>query len=61
MSIEVHDLPHLEENYLDRYISEEVPDPEGEESNSIHNKNLVKAKRIIVYSIKDHLMPHVLY
>ena len=24
-----------------------------------YNKNLVKAKRIIVYYIKDHLIPHV--
>ena len=26
---------------------------------AIHKKNLVKAKRIIVYSIEDHLIPHV--
>ena len=32
---------------------------EGDEAKSIHKKNLVKAKRIIAYSIKDHLIPHV--
>ena len=37
----------LEENDLDQYISKEVPEPEGDEAKDIHNKNLVKAKRII--------------
>ena len=49
----------LEENDLDKYISKEVPNPEGDEAKCIHKKNLVKAKRIIVDSIKDHLIPHV--
>ena len=49
----------LEENDLDKYISEEVPAPKGDEAKSIHKKNLVKAKRIIANSIKDHLIPHV--
>ena len=49
----------LKENELDKYISEEVPTPEGDEANDIHNKNLVKAKRIIADSIEDHLIPHV--
>ena len=39
----------------DSYIHEEVPVPEGDEA----KKNLVKAKRIIADSIKDHLIPHV--
>ena len=26
---------------------------------TLHKKNLVKAKRIIAYSIKDHLIPQV--
>ena len=49
----------LEENDLDKYISEEVPAPKGDEAKAIHKKNLVKAKRIIADSIKDHLIPHV--
>ena len=49
----------LEENYLDQYISKEVPEPEGDEAKAIHKNNLVKDKRIIAYSIKDHLNAHV--
>ena len=49
----------VEENYLDKYISEEVPALEGDEAKAIHKKNLVKNKRIIAYSIKYHLIPHV--
>ena len=49
----------LEENELDTYISGEVQVPKGDEDKALHKKNLVKAKRIIVDSIKDHLIPHV--
>ena len=49
----------LEENDLDQYINAEVPEPEGDEAKTIHKKNLVKSKRIITYSIKYHLIPHV--
>ena len=41
---------------MDKYISEEVPAPKGDEAKAIHKKNLLKAKRIIVDSIKDHLV-----
>ena len=37
----------------------EVPEPQGDEAKATHKKNLDKAKRIITYSIKDHLIPHV--
>ena len=47
----------LEENELDTYISGEVPVPEGEEAKALHKKNLVKAKRIIVDSIKTSFFP----
>ena len=47
----------LEENELDSYISEEVPVPEGDEAKALHKKKLIKAKRIIADSIKDHLIP----
>ena len=49
----------LEENELDTYISGEVPVPERDEAKVLHKKNLVKAKRIIVDSIKDDLIPQV--
>ena len=44
---------------MDTYISGEVPVPEGDEAKALHKKNLVKAKRSIVDSIKDHLIPQV--
>ena len=47
----------LEENELDSYISEEVPVLEGDEAKALHKKKLVMAKRIIVDSIKDHIIP----
>ena len=49
----------LEENELDSYIHEEVPVPVGDEAKALHNKKLVMEKRIIVDSIKDHLIPQV--
>ena len=49
----------LEENDLDQYISGEVPELEGDEAKATHTKNLVNAKWIIAYLIKDHLIPHV--
>ena len=49
----------LEGNELDTYISTEVPVPEGDEAKALHKKNLVKAKKIIVDSITDHLTPQV--
>ena len=49
----------LEQNDLDQYISKEVPELEGDEAKDIHKKNMVKAKRTIANSIKDHLIPHV--
>ena len=49
----------LEENDLDKYATEEVPEPKGEESKETHKKNMIKSKRIIADSIKDHLIPHV--
>ena len=44
---------------MDTYISGEVPVPEGDEAKALHKKNLVKVKRIIADSIKDHLIPQV--
>ena len=44
---------------MDTYISGEVLVREGDEAKALNKKNLVKAKRIIVDSIKDHLIPQV--
>ena len=49
----------LKENELDSYISEEVPVLEGDEAKALHKKKLIMEKRIIAYSIKDHLIPQV--
>ena len=49
----------LEENELESYISGEVPLPEGDEAKALHKKNLIKDKRIIDDSIKDHLIQQV--
>ena len=49
----------LEENELDTYIGGELPVPEGDGAKALPKKNLVKAKNIIVDSIKDHLIPQV--
>ena len=55
--MELYDLS--EENELDTYISGEVPVPEGDEAKELHKKKLVKANKIIVDSIMDHLIPWV--
>ena len=44
---------------LHTHISGEVPIPEKDEAKSLHKNNLVKAKRIIADSIKDHLIPQM--
>ena len=49
----------LEENNLEGFIEEDIPEPEGEAPKAKHKKSLVKEKRIIADSIKDHLIPHV--
>ena len=49
----------LEENDLDKYVNEEVPESEGDEAKENHKKNMIRAKRIIADSIKDNLIPQV--
>ena len=49
----------LEENYLDRYITKEVPELEGDQAKDSHKRSMDKSRRIHVDSIKDHLIPHV--
>ena len=44
---------------MDSCINEEVPVPEEDEAKALHKNKLVMEKRIIVDSIKDHLIPQV--
>ena len=49
----------LQENDIDKFVKEEVKEPEEEEAKSKHKKNTIIAKRIIADSIKDNLIPQV--
>ena len=49
----------LEENSPEGLIEKDIPELDGDEDKAKHKKSLVKAKRIIADSIKDHLIPHV--
>ena len=55
--MEVFDLS--EENELETYMSREVPVLEEMRLKTLHKKNLVKTKNIIVDSITDQLVPQV--
>jgi hypothetical protein len=49
----------LEENDLARFIKEDVLEPTDVAAKEKHQKDTVRAKRIIADSIKDHLIPQV--
>ena len=49
----------LKENGLEKYIKDEVAEPKEDEAEEKHEQDLIKAMRIIVDSIKDHLIPQV--
>jgi hypothetical protein len=49
----------LEEHELDKFIIEEVQEPQGDEAKEKYKKDMVRAKRIIADSIKDHLIHHI--
>ena len=49
----------LKENDLDKYIEEEVAEPEEAKAKEKHKKDLIRAQRIIADAIKDHLIPQV--
>ena len=49
----------LEENDLARFIKENVPEPADVITKAKYQKDMVRAKRIIADSIKDHLIPQV--
>ena len=49
----------LQENDLEIFVMEEVEELEEDEAKAKHKKDIIKAKRIIADSIKDHLIPQV--
>ena len=49
----------LEENDLLKFFNEKIPEPEAEEDKSQWRKTDAKARRILVDSIKDYLVPQV--
>ena len=49
----------LKENDLEKYIKDEVAEPVEAKPKEKHKKDLIRAQRIIVDSIKDHLIPQV--
>ena len=49
----------LEENNLQDHANTEIAEPEGEDEKVAFRMNEGKAKRIIIDSVKDHLIPHI--
>jgi hypothetical protein len=49
----------LEESDLAKFIKENVSEPEEDATKAKYKKDMVRAKRIIADSIKDHLIPQV--
>ena len=48
-----------EENDLANFIKEVVSEPEEDEAKEKYNKDMIREKKIIANSIKDHLIPQV--
>jgi hypothetical protein len=49
----------LEESDLMKYVEEVVPESTDDVEKSQWRKNDAKAKKIIIYSVRDHLIPHI--
>jgi hypothetical protein len=49
----------LEENDLAIFFKEEVLEPDDVADKEKHQKDMIRAQRIIANSIKDHLIPYV--
>jgi hypothetical protein len=49
----------LEENDLKEYVESVVPSPNDPHELATHKKKEVKAKRVLLDSVKDHLIPHI--
>ena len=49
----------LEENDLLNLVNEKVPEPDAEEDKSDWRKSDCRARRILVDSVSDHLVPQI--
>jgi hypothetical protein len=49
----------LEENDLEKFVKGEIPEPDDAAEKAKHQKDTIRAKRVIADSIKDHLIPYV--
>ena len=49
----------LEENDIQDHVKREIPVPDDDDEKVLYRKNEGKAKRIIIDSVKDHLIPHI--
>ena len=49
----------LQENDLDKFVKEEVKEPEAVKAKSKHKKDMIIAIRIIADSIKHNLIPQI--
>ncbi len=49
----------LEDNDILNYVKDVVPEPNDNAGKATHRKNLIKAKRILMDYVKDHLIPNI--
>ena len=49
----------LEENDLREYVEMVIPNPKDAQELATHRKREVKAKRVLLDFVKDHLIPHI--
>jgi hypothetical protein len=49
----------LEESDLMKFVEEFVPEPADASEKTQWKKNDATARKIIIYSVKDHLIPHI--
>jgi hypothetical protein len=49
----------LEDNEILDHVKQVLPEPEEEDTKEKYKKNEIKAKRILIDSIKDHLISNV--
>ena len=49
----------LEENDLLQFVNAKVPEPEAKEDKPRWRKNYAKARRNLVDSVRDHLVPQI--
>jgi len=49
----------LEDNGVGEYIKQAIAPPQEPQQLAQHNKNNIKARRIILEGVKDHIVPHI--